>query len=1169
MRKHLYLTMLLLAGTPALGTFQAQANPEPQVQGQAATTITGTVLDENNEPVIGASVVQKGVRSNAVATDAFGHFKIRVANGTQLEISYVGYKTSLMPAAADMVVYLQPTTETLDQLVVVGYGTQKRANLTGAVATVDVARVMDGRSTTDVAKALQGAVPGLTVTNANGDINGTSNLKIRGTGTLSNNASSAPLIIVDGVAVDDLSFVNPDDIADISVLKDASSASIYGTRAAFGVLLITTKNPNKEDKVSISYNNNIAWSQAMNLAEYPSVYDQVYGLTEANMRSGGEIGLFGMNPWDMMPLAKQWAEEHGGKKAGYREMIPWTDDEHIGDYKMTPTGSAIYYADWDVKGIMFRTAPSNYHNLTLQGRSGRTQYRVAFGYSGKSDVMRFNPAHMNRYNATANLSTEIFKWWKAGVRFSFSEKDYTGPYNVRGDYLYMWRWGSYFGPYGWIRDAEGNPVDCRNDIAYRKQAGDYKDVATNTRMTAFMDFTPLKGLTIHGDFTYDVTNYRQTTAYMPVYGYDTWGNIQSPSYIVPVSWADARQTNSTDDRWSMNVYGTYEHSWADAFNLKVMVGSNVEQGDYNYLYAKRDELLDLNLPYLGLTTGGSNKTGYEINQNITHWASAGFFGRINFDYKGIYLLELNGRYDGSSRFSANDQWAFFPSGSIGYRFSEENYFKPLKSWWSNGKIRASYGSVGNTAVGDNRFISVINGPYNGTWLSATGAQVQYAGMPTLVPSTLTWERVTTGDFGVDLGFFNNSLNASFDWYDRKTTNMLGPGASLPATLGTTAPYGNNGTLRTRGWEVSLSWNHSFGDWDVYATATIGDAKTKIEKWHNENGSIYSWTPYQNDYTEGTYYGDIWGFETDRYFTIDDFHKVTADDGSVSNQLNDNIPNQKALESDGFMYGVGDIKFKDLNGDGVINYGDPNMKDADGKQIPMATLRNHGDLKVIGNTQPRYEYSFRIGGAWKGFDLDLFFQGVGKRKMWSTSAFVLPMSRGADALYSNQMSYNKMVLEQTTKMVEDKKTGQMVEVITYDITDILVDQNNKYPTMYPGSGQNVGKVPGLNYGRYNFYPQSRYLVNMAYLRLKAITLGYTLPYDLTKKALIQKARVYVSVDNPCLLYNGAKDYPIDPEITAAGTGMHRQSTNHSIYTNGYMGRTTPISRTYSFGIQVTF
>ena len=249
MRKHLYLTMLLLAGAPALGTFQAMANPEPQEQGQAVTTINGTVLDENNEPVIGASVAQKGAARNAVATDAFGHFKIRVAAGTPLEISYVGYKAQIAKAAADMIVYLEPTTEVLDQLVVVGYGTQKRANLTGAVATVDVARVMDGRSTTDVAKALQGAVPGLTVTNANGDINGTASIQIRGTGTLSNNATSSPLIIVDGVAVDDLSFVNPEDIADISVLKDASSASIYGTRAAFGVILITTKNPNKEDKV--------------------------------------------------------------------------------------------------------------------------------------------------------------------------------------------------------------------------------------------------------------------------------------------------------------------------------------------------------------------------------------------------------------------------------------------------------------------------------------------------------------------------------------------------------------------------------------------------------------------------------------------------------------------------------------------------------------------------------------------------------------------------------------------------------------------------------------------------------------------------------------------------------------------------------------------------------
>lgn len=1139
MRKHLFVTLLLACGMPLTGNFAAYAAPEPQQQGQSVVTITGTVLDENNEPVIGASVVQKGVSSNAVVSNYDGNFTLRVKPGTPLLISFVGYKTVEVAAQQGMTVYLQPTTEMLNELVAIGYGTQKRANLTGAVATVDVARVMDSRPVTDVTKALQGAVPGLTITNSNGAINGTPSIKIRGTGSLSaTNQASDPLIVVDGVVVEDLSFVNPNDIADISILKDAASSAIYGTRAAFGVILITTKNPDKQDRVSITYNNNFAWSQATKLADYPTVYEQLKGLTEANLASNGEVGLFGMDPFVMMPLAQKWLEQHGGKKAGYREMQPYQDENNVGDYMILPNGNGIYYADWDVAGIMFNNAtPSNYHNVSLEGVSGKTNYRLSFGYNKKQDLMAFNPATMRRYNATGTINTQIFDWWKAGVRFSFSEKDYKAPYNVRGDYIYMWRWGSYFGPYGYTRDDEGNIVDYRNDIAYRKQGFETDDRCTETRMTAYMDFNPLKGLNLHADFNYYVQNYTNINAYMPVYGYNSWGNIEEPSYIVPVSWADARQTSSKTDGWSMNIYGSYDLNFADDFNFKVMVGSTAEQQDYNYLYAKRDVLLDVNLPYLGLTTGGDDKTGYDISQTLNHWATAGFFGRINFDYKGIYLLELNGRYDGSTRFPANKQWAFFPSGSIGYRFSEEKYFEPVKEWWSNGKLRASFGEVGNTAVGDNRYLSVIGIPTTMSWLTGSNASVSYANMPTLVSNSLTWERVRTFDVGLDLGFLNNSLNVGFDWYSRTTADMLGPGVDYPSTLGASAPYGNNGTLRTNGWEFNIGWNHSFGDASVYVTATLADARTKIVKWRNDSQTLYSWVPGQSNFTEGTYYGDIYGFETERYFEQSDMNS----DGTPKQD-------QSALESGSFHYGVGDIMFRDLDGDGKITFGDPDMKDENGNPVAIGSVNNHGDLKVIGNTQPRYEYSFRMGGAWKGFDLDLFFQGVGKRNMWFTSAFVVPFARGTDALYANQTSYNEQVIDMDTQQL----TGE-----------IIVDQNNDYPRLYPGAG-GQGRLSSINAGCYNFYPQDKYLMNMAYLRLKNITLGYTIPAAITQKALIQKARVYFSADNLALLYNGMRKYPIDPEITTGGTGTQSQMSG-----NGYFGRTTPMPRTYSFGIQVTF
>lgn len=1158
MRKHLFVTLLLLSGMPLCGVNVAMANPEPQSQSQAAGVIRGTVLDENNEPVIGASVVQKGTK-NAAATDVDGHFSLKVAAGTPVVISYVGYKTVTMPAQADMTVYLQPTTEMLNELVAIGYGSQKRANLTGAVATVDVARTMESRSTADVTKALQGAVPGLTITNSNGDLNGTPQMKIRGIGTFSNSGASSPLIVVDGVPTEDLSYLDPNDIADISVLKDASSAAVYGTRAAFGVILITTKMPQTQDRVSVTYTNNIGWSQATTLPGYSSVPNQIRALMQANNRQGAENELFGMMLDTMLPYAEAWEAQNAGKPAGYREMKPFQSWDNVGDYYVNEDGSgAMYYANWDVPGIMFNNAaPSNRHNVSLEGTSGKTQYRLSFGYTGQQGLMNFNPEKMRRYNATANISTQIFSWLKAGARIQFADKEYIAPVLARRTYEYMWRWGSYFGPYGWMYDKDGNQIDARNDIAYRKQAGEGKDVAVQTRMTAWMEAQIIKGLSLHADFTYDFQHVDHIGSYLPVYCWNTWGgNISNPAYAVTQGATDARQSNSKDDMWTMNVYGTYDLNFAKDFNLKVMLGATAERERYSYIYAQKDYLLNNDQPYIDLATGGANKTGYQLTNTLRNRATAGFFGRVNFDYKGIYLLEFNGRYDGSSRFPKDDQWGFFPSGSIGYRFSEESYFQPLKSWWSNGKIRASYGAIGNEAVGNYRFISTVSAVAPGSvhWLTGT-AKITEFGMPTLVASSLTWEKVYTADAGIDLGFFNNSLNVSFDWYQRTTKDMLGPGPTQTAVLGASSPYQNNGELRTRGWELSANWNHSFGDADIYVNASIGDANTKITKWNNENNTIYSWQLGQTDYINGGTYGDIWGFETDRYFEEADFVGKDKDGNWI---YAPGVPDQTALQTDAFVYGPGDIKFMDLNGDGVINNGDPDMVDKDGNKIPVGTVRNHGDMKVIGNAMPHYEYSFRIGGAFKGFDIDMFFQGVGKRDMWYASSFNMPLMRGADATYDNQDSYNKMIFE---TVVDEKGKTQQV------ITGYEIDQNNDFPCMYAG---NIGAtLSGFNAysGNHNFYPQSRYLMNMAYLRFKTLTFGYTLPIELTRKALIQKARIYFSADNLALLYNGNRKSHIDPEIAWGSTSSNSSAGNAN--GSATFGRTTPMMRTFSFGVQVTF
>lgn len=1150
MRKHLFVTLLLLSGMPLCGVNVAMANPEPQSQSQAAVVIRGTVLDENNEPVIGASVVQKGTK-NAAATDVDGHFSIKVAAGTPLVISYVGYKTVTEAAAADMMVYMQPTTEMLNELVAIGYGSQKRANLTGAVSTVDVSRTMESRPVTDVTKALQGAVPGLSITTSTGEIGDDATMRVRGLGTLSNDQSSAPLIVVDGVVVDDLAFLNGDDIAEISVLKDAASASIYGTRAAFGVILVTTKNPDKADRISVSYSNNFGWSQATVLPEFMTTANDIRTALQSDYRQGGKsTEIFGMYYDKVLPYAEAWERQNGGVKSGYRELMPFQSWDNVGDYAILEDGSMVRYTDWDVTGILYNTAaPSQKHNVSLEGRSGRAAYRLSFGYDERQGLMNYNPETMKRYMANANVTIDITKWLKAGTRINFSQRNYHQPNTQRNSYQYIWRWPGFFNTYGWSRDEEGNPMDWRNEISIRKYAGNDNTTSTQTRLQAFLEAQIVKGLTVNADFTYQLRRWDNELDRTPYTVYNNW---TSAPFSTWTSFTQANtyayQSTRRINMWTTNVFATYAKSFNDVHNLKVMLGFTAEKEDYNYFLAQRMGLLDYNLPVINMANGdmyvyqnGSAKN----HMNAGHRATAGWFGRVNYDYKGIYLLEFNGRYDGSSRFPAADQWAFFPSGSIGYRFSEEGYFKPLKSWWSNGKLRASYGEVGNEAVGNNMFLATVeSGTSN--WLNASGQYLNNLGLPKLVSRTLSWERICTTDVGVDLGFFNNSLNVGFDWYQRDTKDMLARGMDLPSVLGTTAPYTNAGALRTRGWEISASWNHSFGDADIYISANLSDATTKVTRWNGVD-VIYSFNT--GSFYEGGTYGDIWGFETDRFFEESDFTGKDADGNWI---YAPGIADQSALQTGTFRYGPGDIKFADLNGDGVINNGDPNMVDENGERIPVGTLRNHGDLKVIGNQMPRYEYSFRIGGAYKGFDLDLFFQGVGKRKMWSTSSFVIPQGQSSIGNFENQSDYN------TYEFTYNPET-QMQEITGYNI-----DQNNWYPGMYAG-GSASGNISNIGYGSLNFYPQTKYLMNMAYLRLKSVTLGYTLPIDLTRKAYIQKARIYFTAENPCLLYNGARRYPLDPEITGYPSG----STFNSSQSLAMTGRAAPMMRTYSFGIQVSF
>ena len=1077
-------------------------------------TIVGKVVDANGEPLIGASVAEAGT-SNGTITDMDGAFMLNVEKNVTLHVSYVGYKDLEVRAHKDMVVMLREDTQVLDEVVAIGYGTQKKANLTGAVTTVDVSKTLESKSESDVAKALQGAVPGLTITNATGDLDADPTVVIRGIGTLSNSGTSTPLYVVDGVPMENLGYLNPNDIESISVLKDASSTAIYGTRAAFGVVLVTTKTAKTAEKVSVTYNNNFAWSRASAMPEYPTVLEQVKAMTMANDNAGVASELFGMyiNTDEFIAKAtawQEWAATQGWKngKSPYREMVYGLDWDEKG-----------FYADWDVAGIMFNNAaPSQNHNLSVSGNSGKTNYYMSLGYNHQQGIMNFNPDKMDKFNATVNLSTKVNNWLEIGGRFNMQHRTYSYP-EVRGQgtYQYVWRWGSFFGPYGYFEDENGNQFDGRQMIGFRKAAGDAYRKRMNLRAGGFIKLNLAKGLTFNGDYTFTYRAGRYKAVGLPEDIVNTWSLFGENFAHGPINTSTYIETeNSHYYNHVANMYFNYNGSWK-GHNLNVMVGANIDKDEYEKLYYERHDLLSSDKHEMHLT--GSD---YDYSHSHPHNGSVGIFGRINYDYKGIYLLEFSARGDASSKFPSHSQWAFFPSGSVGYRLSEEPYFQEAKNYVSNLKVRASYGTIGNQEIGSYMFLETMDKGQVG-WLGDTDSKYYYFGTPKLVSPTLTWETIATTNIGIDLGFFNNDLNINFDWYQRDTKDMLAPGAALPQVLGTSAPYMNAGSLRTRGWELNIDWRHVFhdaGDLAVHANFNLADYKATIMDWDSNN--------LVNTNYAGKEYGEIWGFETDRYFTPEDFNA----DGSYKQELDadgnyvSGTADQSLLESGKFVYGPGDVKFVDQNGDGKIDWGD-------------GTVEDHGDLVKIGNSTPRFQYSFRLGAEWKGLDIDLFFQGVGKRDMWTQSAFVMPMTRGVDAIYASQMDY----------------------ITNDEVAAGTIRQDADYPRLYGGgAGQGNASSSIMDGGKFNFYPQDKYLVNMAYLRLKNLTVGYTLPQKWTRKATIEKVRIYASFNNLADLINHTAKFGFDPETsTGRGTGS---------YGNGTYGRTEPLYRSYSFGLQVT-
>jgi len=1105
--------------------------------------ISGVVRDKStNETLPGVSVLEKGSK-NGITTNMDGKYELSVSAGATLVVTYIGMKQQEVKVgtASTLNIALESSNEVIDEVVVVGYGQQKRANLTGAVATVDT-KVLEARPIADVGRGLQGTTPGLSVVVPSGEVGSDPIMKIRGQlGSLQ--GGSSPLILMDNVEIPSIQMLNPDDIESISVLKDAASASIYGAKAAFGVILITTKKGAKTESVNISYSGNYSVQNISKKMEMARLDALEYSMLAMERIGQVATGAFWMVTREGYDKAKVWQDKYGS-------VVKPNDPMLYGrDWYIDAGGRKIGLRTYDPYDYMVKEwAPTQTHNLSVNGKSGKTDFNIGLGYLGQSGMVK--PAKVDdfkRYNGSLRLSTEVTDWMKvyAGTMYSKRVKRYAyATSSTTADpWLYLYRWAPIYP----MTTEDGDPL--RSPASELAQANTATQETNYTSLNGGLIITPLKNWKINFDYTHANQEYINDRPGTRFTARDTWsaavakldasgnriymndaGQVVSstdtgamPAYQLVNSTYTAVGANpdhiyriAQNDQWNtINLNSTYEMSLNEIHKFKFMLGMNSVGYNYENNWSQITQLVDYSNPQFNLATGVQTTGGNK------YWESQlGYFGRINYDFKDRYLLEANLRYDGTSKFPTSLQWRYFPSFSAGWRVNEENFMQWSKPVLSALKLRSSWGTIGDQTVSNSLYVPTMAGSYNNWILS--GAKLYQFGTPGAVSASVTWQDITTLDLGVDARFLKSELGASFDWFRRTTDNMIVPQEGIPATYGSSAPQSNFGSLKTDGVEFQLDYNHRFKNGvGINVVATFSDAVTTITK-YGSTQSIDSWYV-------GKTYGEIWGYETDRLYQKDDFAydasgnliKTTSKDGFTVYKLSDaNAATQGKLQSGNFVFGPGDVKFKDLNGDGVINAGNRLLKNANG-------VADYGDLKKIGNSTPRYMYSLRVGADYKGFDASIFLQGVGQRSVWGEGSTVIPGYQASD--------------------------GGMPEAIAGNFW-----RPDRTDAFYPAPYNQAGSGTTLN-----MQIQSRYLLNMAYLRVKNITVGYTLPPSVLRKIQISKLRFYIALEN-FFTFDHLGTLPVDPE-EIEGYSMW----NTTNYDSGRTGVGVPTYKSASIGVQLNF
>ncbi len=1019
----------------------------------ADMTITGIVKDENSEPLPGVSVVLKGT-TRGTSTDGSGKFSIDVPDSRSvLVFSFVGYQNHEITVGNSSVleVSLKAEAKALEEVVVVGYGTQKKVNLTGAVDQV-TAKQLENKSVANIGQALQGVVPNLNITFSDGNPVKDPSFNVRGGTSFSGGSfkSGSPLILVDGIPME-INNLNPSDIESLSVLKDAASAAIYGARAAYGVILITTKKGSRDKAPRVSYSfshqvqNPINRPKMINSVEYQEAVINAQVLEGATASADDIFKLEQVKKYYENPGSAPSYYIAGGTNIWVANVDPWAE-------------------------FLKSSAPLNTHNLSVSGGSAKSTYYASLGYRDQEGLVALGDDWRKTFNTMLGFNSDINSWLNLDTKVIYTGSNSKRPHGQGGYSAYSDNYFEFLSRIGWRnlmtpRFTPGSsPVGVmptHSSLNAFLDDGNISMQNSNLLMKIEATVKLAEGLSFKTNFGYKTINENQKM-HLPL----VW-RVEKTWIPFVEGFSTVSKAFSKSDYSVFNAYFDYYKTFRQKHDFSAVAGFNQELSQFRDLSAQGNDLITDAVPALKLATGARI-----YGDNESHWAIRGAFTRLNYIFDNKYLLEVNSRYDGTSKFPQGKRFKFFPSVSAGWRLSEERFMSGVRSIFPDLKLRASYGSLGNQDVNNYAYISTYGLTPQVAYLLG-GTRPIGINPPGLVSSDLTWETATTIDFGIDLSF-RHKWTATFDWYKRTTKDILTSAEQLPSVLGTSVPNKNTGTMETKGWEFSTKYTDRLNNGIRYdVSLVLSDTRSFVTRFSGNPQGLFA------SLYEGKEMGEIWGYETAGIFQTYDEIK--------------NAPVQTQIA--GGVWRPGDVRYADLDGDGKITLG-------------SSTISNPGDRKIIGNSNPRYQFGVNANLAWKSFDFNMFWQGTGKRDYWSGSYLYWGLIRGTNingGIGTGEVYYNSWTPERTDAF---------------------------YPAFKPATK--------------NMEVQSRYLLNAAFMRLKNITLGYTLPEHVSKKLKMERLRVFTSGFNILTFTNVPKF--MDPEN---------------------MNDAYPLTRSFTLGAQVNF